>query len=128
MTGVGKCAILCGGPDWPTSVACGLLRVPLYQALLGTTPIICFVIPCVCTGSFYYQAGASGDEIWITLASLMMMVSTAVSMVLLMAATFAIQEKLDRYHAHLHRPLVEHIELDWLDFVGTQCAALAKTK
>ena len=33
-----KVAILCGGPDWPTSVLCGILRVPLHEALIGTRP------------------------------------------------------------------------------------------
>jgi hypothetical protein len=34
-----KVAILCGGPDWPTSVLCGILRLPLYECLLGTLPV-----------------------------------------------------------------------------------------
>lgn len=121
---VGKCCILCGGPDWPTSVTCGLLRVPLHQAILGTTPIIFFVFPCVCTGSFYVQEG----DIWRTMASLMLTVSTAVSMVLLVAATFAIQEKMDRYSAHLNRPLRHHVDLDWMDFVSQRCSEVAKAQ
>merc|ERR1719181_955537 len=39
---VGKVAILCGGPDWPTSVMAGLLKLPLGAMLFGTIPIIFF--------------------------------------------------------------------------------------
>ena len=31
-----KIAILCGGPDWPTSVLCGILGVPLRESMIGT--------------------------------------------------------------------------------------------
>ncbi len=32
--------ILTGGPDWPTSVLCGVLRLPLIPIQIGTSPII----------------------------------------------------------------------------------------
>jgi len=35
-----KIAILCGGPDWPTSVLCGILGVPLKEAMVGTSPVL----------------------------------------------------------------------------------------
>jgi uncharacterized membrane protein YdjX (TVP38/TMEM64 family) len=38
--GIGKVAILVGGPDWPTSVSCGILRLNIPQMLLGTLPVI----------------------------------------------------------------------------------------
>ena len=31
----GKCMILCGGPDWPTSVLAGILRLSLVQCTIG---------------------------------------------------------------------------------------------
>lgn len=37
-----KISILCGGPDWPTSVLAGILKVPLLPNLLGTLP--CFLL------------------------------------------------------------------------------------
>lgn len=120
---VGKCSILCGGPDWPTSVTCGLLRVPLHQAIIGTFPIIFFVVPCVLTGAFYVKS-EEGD-VFRSLATLMLTISTGVSVVLLAAATFAIQSKMDRYYDHLHRPLIKHVELDWLDHVSHECSLVA---
>lgn len=48
----GKCAILCGGPDWPTSVLCGLLKLNVWKIMYGTLPIVVFIFPMVCTGAF----------------------------------------------------------------------------
>ena len=43
-----KVAILCGGPDWPTSVLCGILRLPLYECLLGTLPVYpIYLVSCL---------------------------------------------------------------------------------
>ena len=30
-----KVSIMCGGPDWPTSVICGFLKLPMGNLLLG---------------------------------------------------------------------------------------------
>jgi len=38
---------MCGGPDWPTSVICGMLRIKLYESSLGIVPIFLFTIPTV---------------------------------------------------------------------------------
>ena len=45
-----KVAILCGGPDWPTSVLCGIMGLDLLPVLLGTLPIITLILPTVLTG------------------------------------------------------------------------------
>lgn len=37
-----KCSILAGGPDWPTSVLAGILKIALLPCLLGTLP--CFLL------------------------------------------------------------------------------------
>ena len=34
-----KVSIMCGGPDWPTSVLCGFLKLSLPNLLLGLTPV-----------------------------------------------------------------------------------------
>eukprot|EP00924_Labyrinthula_sp_SR-Ha-C_P013535 snap_masked-scaffold_5-processed-gene-5.19-mRNA-1 protein AED:1.00 eAED:1.00 QI:0/0/0/0/1/1/5/0/966 len=47
-----KIAILCGGPDWPTSVLTGLLKLSLPQMLIGTTPVILLVLPSTLAGAF----------------------------------------------------------------------------
>eukprot|EP00586_Coscinodiscus_wailesii_P003085 CAMPEP_0172490614 /NCGR_PEP_ID=MMETSP1066-20121228/21102_1 /TAXON_ID=671091 /ORGANISM="Coscinodiscus wailesii, Strain CCMP2513" /LENGTH=555 /DNA_ID=CAMNT_0013259167 /DNA_START=665 /DNA_END=2329 /DNA_ORIENTATION=- len=53
---VAKVAILVGGPDWPTSVMCGIMGLELFPILLGTLPVIALVTPTVLAGSFLYMA------------------------------------------------------------------------
>ena len=47
-----KVAILVGGPDWPTSVTVGILRLPLIPILIGTLPVSLLVVPLSLCGSF----------------------------------------------------------------------------
>ena len=49
---IAKVTILVGGPDWPTSVLCGILKVPLAPVLVGTSPIITLIVPTVAAGAF----------------------------------------------------------------------------
>lgn len=35
-----KVCLLTAGPDWPTSVLCGILRINIFQMLLGTVPVL----------------------------------------------------------------------------------------
>jgi len=55
---LGKACIMCGGPDWPTSVLCGILRLSVMQSSLGLTPIFLFTIPTVLAGAFQTKAFA----------------------------------------------------------------------
>jgi hypothetical protein len=72
----GKCAILIGAPDWPTSVLCGLLKCDWWQVQVGTSPIIVAIAPLVMSGAFYLQP--EDEAIWPTLASLMMTLSAVI--------------------------------------------------
>jgi len=51
-----KVCILCGGPDWPTSVLCGLIDLPLLPNIIGTLPVFALVLPSVLWGSFLYMS------------------------------------------------------------------------
>ncbi len=53
---VAKVAILVGGPDWPTSVLCGILGLPLAPILIGTLPVWALIWPTVLAGTFLYLA------------------------------------------------------------------------
>ncbi|GMH62682.1 hypothetical protein TrRE_jg10411, partial [Triparma retinervis] len=53
---IAKVAILVGGPDWPTSVFCGIMRLPLYQILLGTLPVFFLIVPTVLSGTFLWMS------------------------------------------------------------------------
>ncbi|GMI36118.1 hypothetical protein TeGR_g5281 [Tetraparma gracilis] len=57
-----KVAILVGGPDWPTSVLCGIMRLPLLQILLGTLPVFFLIVPTVMAGSFMWMQGVLDEE------------------------------------------------------------------
>ncbi|EJK53074.1 hypothetical protein THAOC_27558 [Thalassiosira oceanica] len=56
-----KVCILIGGPDWPTSVLCGILRLPLLQIMLGTAPIVFLIMPTCMSGAFLYMAFLETD-------------------------------------------------------------------
>ena len=60
--GVAKVSILCGGPDWPTSVLCGIMDLPLIPILVGTLPVMLLVVPTVLAGSFTYMKGMFNEE------------------------------------------------------------------
>jgi len=49
-----KCSILVGGPDWPTSVMCGIMGLDLGPILIGTLPVILLIAPTVASGLFVY--------------------------------------------------------------------------
>lgn len=51
-----KICILCGGPDWPTSVLCGIMGLPLAPILVGTLPVVALIVPTVLAGSFTYMS------------------------------------------------------------------------
>jgi hypothetical protein len=57
----GKVGILCGGPDWPTSVMCGFLGQSRFQMCLGTTPISIICLPSVMAGCILNMPS---DSLW----------------------------------------------------------------
>jgi len=59
---VPKMAILVGGPDWPTSVLCGIMRLSLPQILLGTVPIVFLILPTCFTGALLYMSSLTIDD------------------------------------------------------------------
>jgi len=53
-----KCSILTAGPDFPTSVLCGILKLDIPQMLLGTIPVIFVsIIPQVLVGGLLTKSG-----------------------------------------------------------------------
>jgi len=47
-----KACMLCGGPDWPTSVLCGILRLNCCQMVIGLLPMWTMTIPSTLVGAF----------------------------------------------------------------------------
>jgi hypothetical protein len=56
----GKVAILCGGPDWPTSVLCGILKQSKLRMCFGTCPMFFICFPSVLSGAIMNMEGGGG--------------------------------------------------------------------
>jgi len=54
---LGKVSVLVGGPDWPVSVGCGILKVDVLQMLVGTAPVMFVLAPSVLAGAFQARVG-----------------------------------------------------------------------
>jgi len=103
-----KVCILCGGPDWPTSVMTGILRCKLLQMLLGTLPCFFLILPAVLAGASITTAAPA------VLRRLSALMITAVGITqggVLISALMFIAREVERNHAELSLPLPEHAEL-----------------
>ncbi|KAL1515752.1 hypothetical protein AB1Y20_002368 [Prymnesium parvum] len=76
-----KVCILCGGPDWPTSVICGILRrsdptsINTLQLLVGLTPMIFLIAPVVAAAAFQLRTADPGP--YDSVATISLVSSTA---------------------------------------------------
>lgn len=52
-----KVFILCGGPDWPTSVLAGILHLPLVPCLIGTLPCFFLSSSTIIAGAMMSRSG-----------------------------------------------------------------------
>jgi len=84
----GKVFVLCGGPDWPTSVVCGLLGCGYGQICLGTTPMGIFLLPSAFAGSVLNMT----DGVWKAISSLVLLLSLVSQAALSMLALTAVGE------------------------------------
>ena len=73
-----KVSVLCGGPDWPTAVLCGILRADLAQMLLGLSPIFLLTVPTSMAGAFQLRVN-EGDG-WVTASSMMLLLAGGAQM------------------------------------------------
>jgi len=111
-----KVAVLIGGPDWPTSVICGILKLNLCQILLGTTPVIFVSSPCVFAGAFLSGPSAASaeseageeNEIYSTLASTLLAVSIAIQMGSMLVALYYIQDVIGKHSTELGKWRADH--------------------
>ena len=108
----GKVGILCGGPDWPTSVLCGLLKCDLKEMMMGTLPMILLIIPTVLTGAFFLKT----DPVYSAIGSMLFVTSLLVCAGQGLIATYAIQAELEKHPNYLRIKLPKNRELDWIDY------------
>jgi hypothetical protein len=105
---LGKVAVLVGGPDWPTSVMCGILKLNIPQMLWGTFPVITIVVCCVSAGAFMSKVTAGEDSIWNMLASVSIGASVLVNMVANFVAVYKILNVVQVHGKELAKPRQEH--------------------
>jgi hypothetical protein len=109
-----KVSVLVGGPDWPTSVLCGILRLNLLSIILGTCPVIFVSTPVVLSGAFMAgpsdSQGDNDDEagIWETLTPVMIGVAAAGQLASAVVAVYYIQEVIFAHGTELAKPRKEH--------------------
>lgn len=107
-----KVAVLCGGPDWPTSVITGILGLPLGPMLFGTLPVVVLIFP-VCVAAALRlevrdedEGPASGQlndrNRWFSQAATIVLAVAAIMQCLasLLAAYFA-QLVMDDFEVHV---------------------------
>jgi len=93
----GKVAILVGGPDWPTSVLTGVLKLKAAQMQLGTLPVLIPIAFIVLTGGAMLKTGENPDSLWVPLSAVFMTLSGAMQVgIALMAVKYTNQVTKDR--------------------------------
>jgi len=95
----GKVAILCGGPDWPTSVLTGILGLPFPQMLFGSTPVVLLIAPCVITGAVLLRTQEGG--MWESLSVVMLGISTLTQMGSMLVALMYIERTIDKHEKEI---------------------------
>ena len=96
---VSKVAILLGGPDWPTSVITGILRLSRLQMQIGSLPILFLVAPTSMAGSMMLRANDGG--IWPSVQSVTLAVAALVQLIALMSAMYFITDVADKHAEEL---------------------------
>jgi hypothetical protein len=65
--GIGKVIVLVGGPDWPVSVICGIIKVHIWGMLLYTIPVAIVQLPCILSGAYMIKTKPNEqtqDSMW----------------------------------------------------------------
>jgi len=110
--GVGKVCILVGGPDWPTSVCCGILRLNAASMLLGTTPVLVVIAAVTVAGASQLRRSEGG--VWASVSSMTLGIASAVMFVTLVASAYFIEDTAEKYRDELEK-LPRDEEVDALE-------------
>eukprot|EP00930_Biecheleria_cincta_P026312 TRINITY_DN18565_c0_g1_i1.p1 TRINITY_DN18565_c0_g1~~TRINITY_DN18565_c0_g1_i1.p1 ORF type:complete len:913 (-),score=140.00 TRINITY_DN18565_c0_g1_i1:116-2854(-) len=106
---VGKVAVLVGGPDWPVSVACGILKVNIPQMLLGTLPIFVCALPITAAGAFMTKSSNTDrGNMYSLLVPIAMALSLLVNGAFSLTAIQRILRVIERDQEELVKPREEH--------------------
>jgi len=95
-----KVAILCGGPDWPTSVLCGVLRLPLIQIMIGTTPVlVLYIAESVLAAGFQLKKDEGAQ--WESMANVAIGITAVAMMLTMFSALYYIEDTIDKKRDYL---------------------------
>lgn len=109
-----KVFVLCGGPDWPVSVTCGILRVNIPQMLLGTLPVTIIQAPCVVAGAFLSRVEGGQDDPWVHRSSLAILVASFGQGGAFLMAVVYIGYTVAAHRVELAQPRPEHQQVEEL--------------
>jgi len=94
-----KISILCGGPDWPTSVLTGILRLSPTKMLIASLPIYFLILPCVAAGAFLLRQSEGG--VWLSLAPMAISLAALTQTSALILAMYYIEQVSDQHREEL---------------------------
>eukprot|EP00747_Dinoflagellata_sp_TGD_P080837 gnl/TRDRNA2_/TRDRNA2_161060_c0_seq10.p1 gnl/TRDRNA2_/TRDRNA2_161060_c0~~gnl/TRDRNA2_/TRDRNA2_161060_c0_seq10.p1 ORF type:complete len:784 (+),score=90.47 gnl/TRDRNA2_/TRDRNA2_161060_c0_seq10:64-2415(+) len=108
-----KVAMLVGGPDcWPITVLCGMLRIPVMQIILATSPVLVQSIgPLVCAGALmlrHHEGHGTAVELALLLCAILQLVAGIV-------AFYYVQDVMERDYEELTTVRPQDAELIELD-------------
>jgi hypothetical protein len=111
---MGKVAILVGGPDWPISVTCGIIRLNVAQMLLGTAPVIALIAPTVLAGAFIGQVTPGEDSSLNLYATVLTGVASLLQVCSGLIAVYYIATVATIHREELAQPREEHAAVERL--------------
>ena len=107
----GKISILVGGPDWPTYVMTGILKLDYWPIFMGTLPCVVLIVPTVLSGMFIYLAGPPNSFGWATTVGTVCTAATGLAQggAMLSAAFYLEKAMVDEKEAIDALPLDEEV-------------------
>lgn len=104
---LGKVCILVAGPDFPTSMLCGILGLDVGQMLVGTCPVILVsIIPQTLVGALLVKDSSS--PFWDTFATVATGGAAAAQAVAMLVFTWHVMKVIERHGEELAKPRKEH--------------------
>merc|ERR1740121_1551284 len=112
---IGKVAILVGGPDWPTSVTCGILRLNIPQMMLGTLPVyVASIAPQTIVGALLTKQGSAWNAIRTASVGIAAMGQAGASLVAAYSITKTIEDDSKKEVPELTQKRPEHAAVEAL--------------
>merc|ERR1712137_1476609 len=94
---LGKVCILVAGPDFPTSMLCGILQLNIPQMLLGTSPVILVsIVPQTLVGALLAKDGGT-QGIWALVSTAATGVAAAFQAAATLIFTWAIMKTVEQH-------------------------------